>query len=90
MRKSVTNFYDVDDVKKMMKDVLRDENVATKDDLKGFATKDELVSFKDEILHEIKAMRDENTLLTGYKDQIENHDVRIEHIEKHLHLAQPD
>jgi len=94
MRKTVTNFYDVDDVKKMMKDVLRDEKVVTKDDLQQelskYATKDDLVSFKDTILHELQAIRDNQELITGYKDQIENHDVRIEHIEKHLHLAQPD
>ena len=102
MRKSVTNFYDVDDVKKMMKDVLRDENVATKEDLKGFATKDDLqqelskyatkddlIGFKDTILHELQAIRDNQELITGYKDQIENHDLRIEHIEKHLHVTPP-
>lgn len=60
---------------------------ATKDDLKEFAKKDDLVNFKDEILKEIRDMRADNILLTGYKDQIEDHDLRIEHIEKHLHLA---
>lgn len=78
MRKSVTNLYHIDDMRALIKNVLREEKVATTDNL---------VTFKDEILTEIKAMRDENTLLTGYKDQIEDHDLRIEHIEKHLHLA---
>lgn len=103
MRKSVTNFYNVDDMKKLVKNVLKEEKVATKDDLKNFATKDDLkqefskyatkddlIGFKDTILHELQAIRDNQELITDYKDQIENHDVRIEHIEKHLHLAQPE
>lgn len=78
----------------LIKDVLKKEKVVTKDDLdqalSKYATKDDLVSFKDTILHELQAIRENQELLTNYKDQIENHDVRIEHIEKHLHLAQPD
>lgn len=100
MRKSVTNFYNVDDMKGLVKDVLKKEKVATKDDLVNFATKDELksvkdelkelvISFKDAILHELQGIREGMELLTNYKDQIENHDVRIEHIEKHLHLTPP-
>lgn len=80
MRKSVTNLYHIDDMRALIKNVLKEEKVATTDNL---------VTFKDEILHELQAIRDNQELITGYKDQIENHDLRIEHIEKHLHLAQP-
>ena len=112
MRKSVTNFYHIDDMKGLIKTVLKEERVATKDDLVNFATKDDLkdfvtkddlkqefskyatkndlIGFKDTILHELQAIRDNQELITNYKDQIEDHDFRIEHIEKHLHLAQPE
>lgn len=41
-----------------------------------------ILSFKDEILHEIKGLREEIALVIGYKDQIEDHEVRIEALEK--------
>ena len=45
-----------------------------------------VISFKDDILHEIKAMREELAIITGYKDQIEDHEFRIETIEKKLQM----
>jgi predicted CopG family antitoxin len=54
---------------------------------KEFATKDDLVSFKDVILHELQGIRTDMDILTGYKDEIEDHDVRITHLEKHLHIT---
>ena len=47
-----------------------------------FATKNDIVSFKDAILSEIQKMRDELVLIIGYKDQIEDHDTRIEKLER--------
>ncbi len=44
----------------------------------------ELLSFKDEILHEIRGMREELAIVIGYRQHIENHDERIEKIEHHL------
>ncbi|HCM82833.1 MAG: hypothetical protein UW22_C0006G0051 [Candidatus Gottesmanbacteria bacterium GW2011_GWB1_44_11c] len=66
---------------------------ATKDDLKAYATNDDLkktqksltdliTEFKDEILHEIKGMREEIAIVIGYKDQIEDIDYRVERLEK--------
>lgn len=77
-----------------------DQKYATKNDIKDhlvafekrmdkkYASKDDIISFKDEILHEIKGMREEVTLVIGYKDQIEDHETRIETVEKHLHIPQ--
>lgn len=63
----------------------------TKTDIKTleekFATKNDVVEFKDEILHEIRNVRDDVAILTGYKDQIEDQETRIESVEKHLHIA---
>jgi ubiquinone biosynthesis protein UbiJ len=60
---------------------------------KTFATKDELkkvqksltdliTDFKDAILHEIKGLREDVAIVTGYKDQIEDIDYRVERLEK--------
>lgn len=59
---------------------------ATKDDLKYYAMKTDIVEFKDVILKEIKNLRDDVMLVTGYKDQIEDHEYRIERLEKHAKL----
>lgn len=57
----------------------------TKSDLENlkeiFATKEDLVNFKDAILHEILAMREQLSIVIGYRDQIEDHEIRIEKIE---------
>lgn len=44
-------------------------------------SKDEFYSKMDELMGEIKAMREEITVVTGYKDQIEDHEIRIGKLE---------
>jgi len=61
---------------KLLKEVF-----ATKDDLMRYALKEDLIKFKDEILHEIRSMRQELIVIIGYKDQIEDHEVRLEKLE---------
>lgn len=48
-----------------------DQKFATKGDLETHETryKQIVISFKDEVLHEIKAMREELAIITGYKNQ---------------------
>ncbi len=60
------------------------EIFATKDDLKALEKKltNDILNFKDEILHEIVAFREEMSVVIGYSDRIENHDQRIEKLEK--------
>jgi len=76
------------DVKKVVRDVIKEERIATKDDIKealaSYATKDDIISFKDEILKEIKDLRVDVTIVTGYRDMIEDHDQRIEAIEEKI------
>lgn len=43
--------------------------------------KQDIVQFKDDILKEIKDLREEVTVVTGYKDTIEDHETRIEKLE---------
>lgn len=60
--------------------------VDLQNELKNSATKDDLITFKDEILHEIVKMRDEVAIVGGQRDMLEDHDQRIETMEKHLHI----
>jgi hypothetical protein len=46
----------------------RKELYLVRDELKS-----DIVGFKDEILHEIKAMREELTVVVGYRQHIEDH-----------------
>lgn len=54
---------------------------------KFYPTKDELFTKLDKLMKEIKDMREEFAITTGYKDQIEDHEMRIEKVEKHLHIS---
>lgn len=65
------------DIKKMKK------VFSTKEDLQQLEKKltNNIVEFKDEILHEIIALREDITVITGYRDMLEDHDKRIEKLE---------
>ena len=69
---------------KLLKEVFatKEDLNAVKDGLKKYATKEDLVNFKDAILHEIVAMRQELAIIIGYRDQIEDNEVRLEKLEK--------
>lgn len=69
------------------------KDLVSRDDLnnaiKGLASKDDLITFKDEILHEIVKMRDEVAIVGGQRDMLEDHELRIETIETRLHIQTP-
>lgn len=46
--------------------------------------KEDLLDFKDEILSEVQKLREDVNVVTGYKDQIEDHETRIGKLEKVL------
>ncbi len=48
---------------------------------KVFATKEDVIDFKDSILTEIIKLREDVVVITGYRDLIEDHDKRIEKLE---------
>ena len=56
------------------------EIFVTKDEFKDL--KNDIVTFKDEILHEIIKLRDDITVIIGYRDMIEDHEQRIIKLEK--------
>lgn len=43
--------------------------------------KNDILSFKDQVLFEINKLRDDVTVTTGYRDMIQDHEVRIETLE---------
>ena len=43
--------------------------------------KDEIIILLDKVMEELKAIREEQTVISGYKDQIEDHETRIGKIE---------
>lgn len=51
---------------------------------KVFATKDDLIKFKDEILGEIVDLRADSAIDSGLHDKVEDHEVRIEKLEKKI------
>jgi hypothetical protein len=56
------------------------EAFVTKDEFKDL--KNDIVTFKDEVLHEIIKLRDDITVVIGYRDMIEDHEQRIIKLEK--------
>lgn len=51
--------------------------------------KDDIIQFKDDILTEIAKVRDDITVVTGYRQLIANHDERLEVIEGTLDITPP-
>lgn len=48
--------------------------------------KNRIFDLLDKVMGELKAIREEQTIISGYKDQIEDHDTRIGKIEESLDL----
>lgn len=44
--------------------------------------KDDILDFKSEILGEIQSLREDVMIVIGYKDQIEDHELRIQKLEQ--------
>lgn len=47
--------------------------------------KEDIVEFKDEILHEILNLRDDIAVITRYREDIADHQRRIDELEKHVY-----
>lgn len=91
MRKSTTYHYSEGDVKKIIQDEL---NIAKKEIISAVTQnvddsftkkitqfKDDIFIMLDKVMGELKSLREEVGVITGYKDQIEDHETRIEKIE---------
>ena len=60
-----------------IREVIREET-------KHLPSKDDFYDKMDELMGEIKAVREEQKVISGYKDQIEDHETRIGKIEEVL------
>jgi hypothetical protein len=48
--------------------------------------KNEIFDLLDKVMGELKAIREEQTVISSYKDQIENHETRLGKVEETLNL----
>src|SRR5205823_119235 len=84
-------------IKVTVKELLEENNryLVTKKDLGKYPTKDDfdelkaelkdiIITFKDEIYHEILNLRDDMAVVRGWRDMLEDHEDRIDKIETKL------
>ncbi|OGG15763.1 hypothetical protein A3D77_07875 [Candidatus Gottesmanbacteria bacterium RIFCSPHIGHO2_02_FULL_39_11] len=57
------------------------------DKLSHLPTKEEFYTKIDALMTDVKAMREEQAVIAGKKDKIEDHEQRIEKIEQHLNFS---
>ena len=67
-----------------VRDIVRDELNQVVGNL---PTKDEFTAAMSELMGEVKSMREEFTVVEGHKDQLEDHEERLETIETKLNIA---
>ena len=65
-----------------MRIVQEETRKIVKEELAFYPTKVEFYKKMDEVVTELQNLRDEVSVVTGYKDQIEDHEVRIEKLEQ--------
>lgn len=64
--------------KNVVRDIIKEEVRELKDDM---------LQFKDDILTEIIRLRDDIAVTTSYRDTIEDHEARIDELEKHVYSS---
>lgn len=69
----------ISDANDQLIDTFSKLHVQTKEELKN-----DIINFKDQILKEIKKLREDVISVTGYKGKIEDHETRIEKLEQVL------
>lgn len=78
---------DFKNIKELIKISLdEDETLVRKDDIKHLPTKDEFYEQTDKIMGELKAVREEITTLSDLNRKVNDHDARIEKVEKKLNI----
>lgn len=55
---------------------------------KHLPTKDEFYTRMDKLMHKLNAIGEEVTVISGYKDQIEDHETRLGKVEQVLEIPQ--
>lgn len=83
---SLTNG-DLKNIKTLFKTVIEeDETLVRKNDINHLPTKEEFFDKEDKVMNELKAIREENVLLSNINQKTNNHEERIEKIEKKLNI----
>jgi hypothetical protein len=60
--------------------------LVNKEDIKHLPTKEEFFSMEDKIMGELKTVREEITMLSDLNRKVNDHDERIEIVEKKLNI----
>lgn len=81
---------DFKNIKQLIKITLdEDESLVRKDDIKHLPSKEEFYEQTDKIMGELKAVREEMTMLSDLNRKVNDHDARIENVEKKLNIQAP-
>ena len=81
---------DFKNIKQLIKITLdEDESLVRKDDIKHLPSKEEFYEQTDKIMGELKAVREEMTMLSDLNRKVNDHDARIEKVEKKLSIQTP-
>ena len=67
-----------------VEEVIETKGLVTKEDISNLPTKDEFYTKMDEVMGELKTIREEQTLQSQH---LSDHDDRIEKIESHLGIS---
>lgn len=78
------NFTQEEQIRKIVREEIKSE---IESQTRLLPTKDEFFSAMSELMGEVKALREEHTIVQGYKDQLEDHESRLETIETKLDIA---
>ena len=74
----------------LIRHVVREEiDVQVDKKLKYLPTKEEFYTWMDKLMTELQDLRDDVSVVTGYKDQIEDHEGRLVKVEKRLNIVHP-
>ena len=77
---------DFDALVQLIKTTVKDEIDPVKEIVKFLPSKDLFLSKMAELMKEIKGSREEQTAISGYKNQIEDHETRLNEVEKVLNI----
>ena len=71
----------------LIKTTVKEETDPIKETVNLLPTKDQFFSQMASLMKEVKAMREDQTAISGYKNQIDDHDKRLDTVEKVLNIA---
>lgn len=70
---------DLDEIEELTRKIVKDE-------IKHLPSKDDFYTRMDKLMHKLNSIGEEVTVVSSYKDQIEDHETRIGKIEQTINL----